>query len=889
MLGAQPPVPVSSFVGRRRELTALTSLVDHHRLVTLTGPGGAGKTRLAVHWLGSAAREVVAFVDLGPLQDPALLAATVARACGLRDEPGVDLVEQLCQQLAGSSALLVLDTCEHLRGAVAGFADRILCRCPMLRVLVTSRVALGMPGEAVLPVGGLGRDAVSLFLDRARLAQPSADGGDAECARAICALTDGLPLGIELAAAHARALSLPDILAGMSNRLGFLAVPAPWRSPRHSSLAASIRWSYELVDEQARQLQRALSVLPGPFTLDAAQGILGGPATTALEVLVDHSLIQFDAADGRYLLLDTIREFAYIELCARGDRETTERRLLDWALGLAEAARSGLDRAADTALHRILRDSDGLRAALETALRSGRGLDTAARIVTALTFFWSLRGHCAEGRVWAARVMAAFDEPPCELLWASAFLAGYAGDLTVSGELARLAAETSRQAGDQRTRCRALIVAGMNEMFGQPGAAIPVLTEGAEVADRAGDRWARVEALQMLAYAHLMRSDHRQALWHLDAALPALEELGHQQLRAWDAAIRAEAASLVGQFGAAEDLARRAVALASEVGEPVSAATAMRSLTAALCQLGRVDECAAILAEMAPFFAGHPGLGSREMAGISAATAAVWRHADMAVAEARAAETAAESSGVASLVGEARSLLAVAQLVSGDPEQASVTASRAIAQAESIDAVASVCTARLVWCAAQRALGTAGSPEAASAAHRALADASGNGLLPLVADALDVVAGLDVDQARYAMAARLHAAAERLRAGLGCAPSPLATMLRGADECAIARRLSATEVASAREQGGRLNATSAAGYAARSRGRRCRPRSGWASLTPTECDVVALTTAGLSNRDIGAQLLISEGTVRTHLRSVFAKVGVRSRAELAAEAARRVG
>jgi DNA-binding CsgD family transcriptional regulator len=242
---------------------------------------------------------------------------------------------------------------------------------------------------------------------------------------------------------------------------------------------------------------------------------------------------------------------------------------------------------------------------------------------------------------------------------------------------------------------------------------------------------------------------------------------------------------------------------------------------------------------------------------------------------------------VASLIGEARSLLAVAELASGDPERASDTASRTIADAESIEAVASACAARLVWCAAQRALGSAGAPELASAAHRALAEAARDGLLPLVADALDVIAGIDVEQSRYMVAARLHAAVDRLRAELSCVPSPLVSQFRGADASSIAERLGPVELTAAREQGARLSTSAAAAYAARSRGRRGRPRSGWASLTLTESDVVTLITAGFSNRDIAAQMLISEGTVRTHLRSVFAKVGVRSRAELAAEAAGR--
>jgi predicted ATPase/DNA-binding CsgD family transcriptional regulator len=888
----EPPTPVSLFVGRRRELAALSSLVGAHRLVTLVGPGGAGKTRLALHWIAGEEREVAGFVDLGPLPDPALLALAVARGCGLRDEPGLDPVEQLCQRFASSSMAalpLVLDTCEHLHRAVAAFADQLLGRCPRLRVLATSRVPLGVPGEAVLPVGGLGPDAVTLFLDRARLVQPSLDGGAAEFARGICALADDLPLGVELAAAHARALSLPDILASMSDRLGFLRRANPVGVPRHASLAASIEWSYELVDERARQVLRALSVLPGPFTLDAAHGVVGGPATAALEALVDHSLIQFEAADERYQLLDTIREFADRPLRAAGEVEVTEDRLLDWAVGLAEAVRPSLDRGDVAALRRIERDADGIRAALEAALCSGRGLDSAARIVTALAFFWSLRGQCVEGRVWADRVMAALEEPPCGLRWATAFLAVYSGDLTAAAEQARVAAEAARQVGDRRIRGRALLVVGMSDALVNHGSANSLFAEAVELATRAGDSWARVEALQMLSYTDLIRCDHRQAVRHADASISTLDELGHPQLRAWDAAIRAEAGALVGRFDEAVALSRRAVALATAVGEPVSAASALRTLATALCQLGRAEECAAELAGLAPFFAEHPGLGSRAMVDVAATTAAVWRRASTAVDEAEAAYEAARASEMLVLVGESGALLALAQLAGGDAERAAATATATITEVEAIEAVGSVCAARLTWCTARRELGAGESPEVASVAHRALADASGRELLPLVADAVDVIAGLAVDRDRCEVAARLHAAADRLRTELASKPSPLVSLFRPADERKIAERLEPAELCRVQAQGATLDAVSVVGYAARSRGRRSRPRSGWASLTPTERDVVTLTATGLTNRAIAAQLLIGEGTVRTHLRSVFAKLGLRSRAELAAEATRRSG
>lgn len=530
-----------------------------------------------------------------------------------------------------------------------------------------------------------------------------------------------------------------------------------------------------------------------------------------------------------------------------------------------------------------------MRAALAVALRTGQGVRAAAGIVTALAFYWSLRGQCAEGRVWAERVRAALDQPPCGLVWATAFLAGYAGDLVASAELGRSAADAARHAGDVGMQARALIVVGMNDMFVAPAATATVLGDAAELARRAGDGWARVEALQMLAYTHLMRGDPRQAVGHADASIETLDDLGHPQLRAWDAAIRAEADALVGRFEPAVTLGRRAVALATAVGEPVSAASALRVLAGALCQLGRVAECVTELAEVAPFFVAHPGWGSRAIPAIGTATASIWR-TDMsraaAVRDAEAAHTEAAGTGSVSLVCESGALLALAQLIGGETERAAGTATTTITLADSIDAVASACAARLVWCAAQRALGSAGA-DVVAVAHRALADAAGRELAPLVAEALDVIAGHVVERARWGVAARLHAAARRLRSELGCAPTPLVGLFRPADERAVAEHLGAAALTAAHAQGARLDAHAAARYAARSRGRRERPASGWASLTPTEREVITLIARGLSNREIGTELLISEGTVRTHLRSVFAKLDLSSRAELAAEAARR--
>ena len=321
-------VSASSFVGRSHELSTLSSLLlSQCRLVSLIGPGGAGKTRLASEWIGLRLDELVGFVELSALPDTSLLMVTVLGACGISERPGTDPLERAVEVLAERDGVLVLDTCEHLRDAIVGTVVVLLRRCASLRVLVTSRVSLGIPSETVVPVAGLGGDAHALFLDRARQVQPDLAVDDG-IIRTICELADGLPLAIELAAAHARALPLADIHSGMANRLGFLTGLASVGEPRHRSLEASIGWSYQLLDSTARGALRALSVFPGRFTLDAAVAVIGRLGRELVEQLVDHSLVLFSPRDERYVLLDTIREFAARECSASGEAEVTGRRVL---------------------------------------------------------------------------------------------------------------------------------------------------------------------------------------------------------------------------------------------------------------------------------------------------------------------------------------------------------------------------------------------------------------------------------------------------------------------------------------------------------------------------------------------------------------------------------
>lgn len=887
LVQAAVPAAASSFLGRARELEAVARLVRQQRLVSVVGPGGSGKTRLVSEAVRSGSIELHGFVELAAVGPGTGLVLVVLAGCGIREDPGRSPVDRLRDRFGRAGGVLVLDNCEQIRDEVAALVAGLLRDCPGLRVLATSRVTLGVAGETVLSIGGMDSDgdAAALFLDRARRVQPGLPTGAGTDAttRRICRLADGLPLAIELAAAHARALPLADVEAGMVERLRFLTTRDPGVLPQHRSLLASIGWSAELVDDGARQLLAALSVFEGRFTLDAALSVAGPDGRAALETLVDHCLVQFDAGEGRYVLLDTIRDYAATEL---GDAQTRQRvhtRLTGWVAELAAAASAGLGRAETAALTRVGRDDAAVRTVLAHAVRSGTGLDTAAGIVGDLAFAWFLRGRCGEGRDSAVRIGAALDSPPAELAWANAFLTTYSGDLETGLGLALAAAEQAAASGEARVRARALIVVGMVQMFLDPAGAEPVLVEAADLAASGDDDWGQVEALQALAYAHLFRTDHQAALACADAALPALARLGHDQLRAWDAAIRADVAALTGRFTEACSHGRVALSTAVRIGEPVSATAAVLPLVRALCQLGRTEEAAELVTAHGPFLDDHPGLGTGEALGLAAAVTASWADPATAGARIEAALAAATAAGLALYAGEASVLLAATRLGGGDPDGARSTADEALRWVTAIGNRDIACAAGLARAVIDRARGSDTSDEA----YRVLAEATDAGLRPLVPDALDLVAGLAVDAGRFAVAARLHAASAALRGALQARISPLAALFRRVDEQVVASALSASELSAAAEGGARLGLDQAVAYASRSRGRRTRPRMGWDSLTPTEVEVVALAAQGLSNQAIGAQLLIGAGTVRSHLRSIFGKLGVTSRAELAADATRR--
>ncbi|SEK75652.1 ATP-binding protein [Rhodococcus maanshanensis] len=429
------PLELTSFIGRRHEVTEARRLLSESRLVTLTGIGGVGKTRLALRVAEDSRRafdDGVWLVELGEVHDPTLVPATVAAALGLRDQLAHLPEEVLADHLATRHLLLVLDNCEHLVDAVAGLAESLLKACPEVRILAASREALGITGEAVLRVPpltapssdeapslqGLPRyDAVALFAERAAAAVPefTLTEENRHAVAGICHRLDGLPLPIELAAVRLRAMTAEQVLQRLTDRFRLLTLGSRGAPTRQQTLWSSIEWSHELCSVQEQELWARLSVFAGGFEFDAAQGICAGDLSSdelrdVLASLADKSILirEEHGTAVRYRLLETLRAYGSEKLRESGDRDTLHRRHRDWYARLAhEAEAEWIGPNQVTWIGRLEREKSNLREALQFSLTPGEAeADVSLRMVNSLYLYWICRGQISEGRRWVDRALA---------------------------------------------------------------------------------------------------------------------------------------------------------------------------------------------------------------------------------------------------------------------------------------------------------------------------------------------------------------------------------------------------------------------------------------------------------------------------------------------------
>jgi len=428
------PAQTTTFIGREREVAEALALLEQTRVLTLTGPGGTGKTRLALRVAAEAAeayRDRAVFVALAALEDPSLVASTVAAAVGVQEEAGRPILTSLTDRLAGMEVLLVLDNYEQLLAA-APLAGELVAAGPGVRLLVTSRAPLRLAGEreyqvrplalpdtsaAATPEELAANDAVALFVERARAIDPGFALGpeNAAVVAAICAALDGLPLAIELAAARVRLLSPQAILERLGTCLSLLTGGPRDRPERQRTLRGAIQWSHDLLDPDARTVFRRLSAFAGGWSLEAAEAVCSqaGPqrldTLETLDALVQHSLARRDdgAHRSRFRMLQTIREFGLERLAASGEEPEIRERHARFFLTLACEAAGELTGPGQAAwLDRLASDHDNLRGALRWSVDADRA-ETGLLIAAAIWRFWQLRDHLAEGEARLIELLAA--------------------------------------------------------------------------------------------------------------------------------------------------------------------------------------------------------------------------------------------------------------------------------------------------------------------------------------------------------------------------------------------------------------------------------------------------------------------------------------------------
>lgn len=889
------PAQVTSFVGRARELAELAAALQTTRVLSLVGTGGCGKTRLAIETARAAAVDV-AWVDLSPLNDPALIRSAVAAALGLREAVATDDV--LLAHLRGRTTLLVVDNCEHLAAECAALVDALVRGAEDLTVLATSREALGVAGELAWQVPSLDDgEAAALFVDRAAKVRPrfALTDDNAAAIASICRRLDGIPLAIELAAARARTLSPQQIADGLADRFRLLTGGARTALARQRTLEASVEWSHALLADDERVVLRRLSVFAGGFTLDAAESVCSGDGIEPLGVLdlvsalVDRSLVHVDD-DGRFRLLETIRDYARHKLADAGEVVALRDRHLAFFLAMAVDAEPRLEGPdVFVVADGLEADHDNVRAAIDWAVESERA-DDAFRLVGALPIFWLLRDHLVEATDRVDQVTAL--EGGDDALRARALLAGSFGGGRIAGMAGRSRAqraaglELARRIGDRRTEGRLLLWEGRDAQRTGRSRAISDLLVARDVAEEVGDVWCLAEAESHIGIATMLGGDLVEARERFRRAIELCGPDGDPICRQRSALFRGAGETMFGHFDRGPQMLEGVLPQLRGSGDHYGVTLALSMLVMADTLRG---DFAAARRRRDALFAMVSGSAYLDRIGT-----ALYSSADLAYAEGRfddARREAHEAIQISFAIDDemgralAAGVLSRVALIDDTPEVASQCVSRQLAWDEQAHHPAGVADAHLV--AGRVALLRGELTTADEHLHAALAAMTGRGLLGRIADVIEAIGEVVLAYGKPTEATRLLAAAESVRVELGMPRFPVEQPRFDAAVAACREVLGDDAFEEASSEGSRLTLDETVEYVTRARRERGRPSHGWESLTPTEVQVVRLVREGLTNPQIAARLFNSPGTVRAHMSHIFAKVGVATRAELAAEATRR--
>jgi predicted ATPase/DNA-binding CsgD family transcriptional regulator len=600
------PMPM---VGRGREVEAVCSMLRRAdvRLLTLFGPPGIGKTRLSIQ----AASELlddfpggVCFVPLAAITDPDLVVPAAAQALRVKETQGETLTESLQRFLGNRRLLLVLDNFEQIIRAAPAVAQ-LLETCPHLKVLVTSREVLHLYGEYDYPVPVLSLpdpgarsdlsaiahyDAVDLFVQRARAASPTFEftEDNARYVAEICVRLDGLPLAIELAAARILVLEPEDLLARLSSRLKLLTGGPRNLPERQRTLRATIDWSYNLLEEHEQVLFRRLGVFTGGCTLKAIEEICGEPGVDTLNgvtSLIDKSLLQRQETrttsgvnarrqrgELRFLMLETLREYAREKLEEAGELEAISDRHLDYFVGFAETAEEGLHGNEQARwLRRLDADQNNLRAALAWSLSRDDRVEKGLMLAGALVVYWDDRGQYSEGRQWCLQLLGRVqpDRPSVEqakVLRALARMTWQLGDMNEPRSIYQESLEMTRAVGDEVGAASALYGLGSTVMWhGEYDLSLSFFEEGLATGRKLGVKYLIARALSMIGVIHMRKEEYRAAEAALDEALAIERELGNATRTAATLGQRASVAIHVGEYEKAKALVEESLGLAREL------------------------------------------------------------------------------------------------------------------------------------------------------------------------------------------------------------------------------------------------------------------------------------------------------------------------------------